>query len=236
MKSTWERQLLIQLLAKYEAIQQNLPATTSRRRVQLSFQSGEFLPYNAPDHAQKEQIHELLEELRADGLLDFIYVRAKTPRQVQRVWLNLDSIAAVYNRAQMLSPLKQAETVLEAVLQLGREMPDLLDWITSILKDAAAVLEQEKQLAPPLPLQEKQALLLLLALRQLAGYAAGLPWWLFQSPEGGLFPLAAKSAPGPGQSCPDLFLGRYRPGRFFKLQPPGPDLYCRPGPLAYGQG
>ena len=50
MKSTWERQLLIQLVAKYEAIQQNLPATTSRRRVQLSFQSGEFLPYNAPDY------------------------------------------------------------------------------------------------------------------------------------------------------------------------------------------
>ena len=113
-------------------------------------------------------IHELLEELRADGLLDFIYVRAKTPRQVQRVWLNLDSIAAVYNRAQMLSPLKQAETVLEAVLQLGRELPDLPAWISSFLMDAAAVLEQENQLAPPLPLQEKQALLLLLALRQLA--------------------------------------------------------------------
>ncbi len=176
MKTIWERQLLSQLLAKYEAIQLNLPASTGRRRVQLSLQNGDFLAYNLPDPSQKAKIHELLEELKEAALLDFVFVRSQTPKLVQRVWLNLDRIEAAYQRVNLLAPAKQAAPVLAQIKQLLQQESGLPNWIRSFLLEAAGVIETENQLAAPLPLQQKQALLLLQALAELAKISPERPY------------------------------------------------------------
>jgi hypothetical protein len=169
------KQLLEQLLKKYEASKAYTQEDAARRRILLNFYQGEFKPYDFEDYEQKIYVHALVQELKKEGLIDFTWVRGDEQHILHRVWLNLDQVDKAYERAGLVSPKVDAQAVLSAVSQAEAEWQAAVKkpeqqatgWIGPMLDEMQQVLSGRQRLITPLPTARDQALLLLDAIRQL---------------------------------------------------------------------
>lgn len=163
-----EKQLLTQLLEKYESSTAFSENSHTRRRILLNFENETFEPYQSGTPAQKTYIHEIVRNLKAVGLVDFSWVRGQKDRRLHQVWLNIDRVNDVYERLGRMSPRKEALIVLQNISQLEKRWRSISDnnsqiaaskaWIGKVIDEIKEHLATKKRLGGPLPETLDQAL------------------------------------------------------------------------------
>lgn len=170
------RQLLEQLLKKYESSKAFAQESVVRRRILINCYEGEFKPYDYEDYEQKIAVHTVVQDLKKDGLVDFSWVRGEEQHILHRVWLNLDRLDQAYDRAGLVSPKTDAQAVLVAVNSVREDWlagsrattaRAAIAWIGPFLDEVRDLLTRRQRLMTPLPTARDQALLLLEAIRLL---------------------------------------------------------------------
>lgn len=170
------KQLLEQLLKKYEASKAFTQESTVRRRILINFYEGEFKPYDYEDYEQKIYVHAVIQDLKKESLVDFSWVRGEEQHILHRVWLNLDRLEQAYDRAGLVSPKADAQAVLAATDSVQADWLEgsrattaqaAIAWIGPFLDEVRDLLTRRQRLMTPLPAARDQAMLLLEAIRLL---------------------------------------------------------------------
>jgi hypothetical protein len=169
-----EKQLLTQLIEKYESSKAFSENSSTRRRILLNFENETFEPYQLGTTEQRTSLHEIVHDLKTAGFIDFSWVRGQKERRLHQVWLKIDRVDDVYERLGRMSPQKEALIVLKNISRLenswrlasdkNKHIATSRAWIGIVINEIKDHLVTRKCLGGPLPENLEQALAMVQAL------------------------------------------------------------------------
>lgn len=149
-----EKQVLNQLIDKYERSKHVSEAASSRRVI---LNAREIKLYQSGSYSDKQAVHLAAEDLRSMGLVDYQWVAFEEGNLLDKLFLNLDQLEAAYDFLGRMPLLRQLEEAGRALASLDSP----LAWVKAYQTEMLRCLSEERRFHRLLP-QEPDKLRLLL--------------------------------------------------------------------------
>ena len=142
-KEEFRQRLLSQLIRKYENSKAFANGEPVKQKPQISFNNGPFQAEyeDEMDFRKKEWIHEVLESLTAQGIVSVKWEKFREGRQLDKVYLDTDRIAAAYELAGMMPRERKMERLGGILSTLG-DHP--WEWVAQWSRETVQALGERK--------------------------------------------------------------------------------------------
>jgi len=142
-KEEFRQRLLSQLIRKYENSKAFANGEPVKQKPQISFNNGPFQAEyeDEMDFRKKEWIHEVLESLTAQGIVSVKWEKFREGRQLDKVYLDTDRIAAAYELAGMMPRERKMERLGGILSTLG-DHP--WEWVAQWSRETVQALDERK--------------------------------------------------------------------------------------------
>ncbi|SCZ81028.1 Wadjet anti-phage system protein JetD domain-containing protein [Acidaminobacter hydrogenoformans] len=149
-----EKQVLNQLIDKYERSRHVFEAASSRRVI---LNAREIKLYQSGSYSDKQAVHLAVEDLRSRGFVDYQWVAFEEGNLLDKLFLNLGQLEAAYDFLGRMPLLRQLEEAGQALAALDSALP----WVEAYQTEMLRCLSEERRFHRLLP-QEPDKLGLLL--------------------------------------------------------------------------
>ncbi|MDT3700988.1 MAG: DUF2220 domain-containing protein [Thermincola sp.] len=154
--------ILNYLLDKYEKSLHYRDKARVNRKIALSMNAGSFPWYwKGEEPHLKKAIHQVVEELAAQGILCYQWLPFEKGNLLDTLWLNLEHIDAAY---QAIGRKPKRDKVNEVAADLENLLPQITqEWVKNFLNDCCKELQNKKDFPAFLPVEKGERDLLLKA-------------------------------------------------------------------------
>ena len=143
--SHYKNIILNKLLDKYEK-SKSLYAKSNRRVI---VKINELKEYNIEDYETKRIFHDVVQELKEEQLIDYVWQRYEKGNILQEIWLNKENVKKAYEIVNRID-VKKINEVLQSLL---KEYQFNQDWIERYRKDMLKNLVEKHKMSSLFPFQ-----------------------------------------------------------------------------------
>lgn len=157
MKDKIERDLLTQLLDKYERSNFYRKGTIPTRRILLKlYDNGQcdFPQYDIEQSDQRLRINAAVATLAAKGLVSYEWMKGEENHIISKVWLNYDQLDAVYKYVGRRAKSEIIDEICVEILETLEKVN--AEWAKKFLQEAYHFISEKQSLGSQIPEDKKE--------------------------------------------------------------------------------